>query len=313
MPTCGCLALILNAVGLATTVIRRLAGIMPICLVVYAASAHAAFVQDMTWGFWVALVSGALIIVVPDPRRARPTKKTLTSVQLEKGKVLRHWYAPIPGFETSTAEFYTAVEAELKARKVPGLEISRVEYAEGGLLSDRREYLRMIRERLVFDICSAPFGTAHFFSCRCAEIPAIIRLWQVALVLIGMLASIAVFWKLFGLLLGAAIAVAALAVAIILARNSIALGLRDVDAALIKSPLVGSIYERLLRKETYYREDTRLMYCDVVNKVVEAQIEETTAAKGIKLIQINDYDPILRELYKPRVVNLGEMETAEAA
>ena len=55
------------------------------------------------------------------------------------------------------------------------------------------------------------------------------------------------------------------------------------------------------------------MYCDVVNKVVEAQIEETTAAKGIKLIQINDYDPILRKLYKPRVVNLGEMETAEAA
>jgi hypothetical protein len=82
-------------------------------------------------------------------------------------------------------EFYAAVERELKDREVPGLEIFYVDFAEGGLLSAKREYLRMTRERLVFDICAAPFGTAYFFSCRFAEIPAVIQLWQLLVVLIG--------------------------------------------------------------------------------------------------------------------------------
>lgn len=313
-PICGLLALGLNAVGLSTTFIRRAAGIMPLVLFVYVFSHDGNTVwNEIPWGGWIALVSSALIIIFPDPPRIQEKQKTLTSVQLEKGTVLRHWYVPVPGFETSTADFYGAIEAELKARKVPGLEISRVEYAEGGVLSDKREYLRMIRERLVFDVCSAPFGTGHFFSCRCAEIPAIVRLWQVVLVFIGILASLAVFWKLFGFFLGGFIAIVAFVAAVFLARNAIALGLRDVDAALLKSPLIGSIYERFFRNETYYREDTRLMYCDVVNKVVEALIEDTTAAKGIKLIEINDYDPIMRDLYKPRVVTFEEEPAVKAA
>src|ERR1700742_3558186 len=103
----------------------------------------------------------------------------------KKADVLNHWYALIPGFKTPTAEFYASIEAELTAREVPGLELSPVEFAEGGLLSAKRVYLRMPRERRVFDVCSSPFGTAHFFSCRFAEIPAVIKLWQIAVTLIG--------------------------------------------------------------------------------------------------------------------------------
>jgi hypothetical protein len=314
VPICALLALILNAAGLATTVIRRVAGTVPLIIIVYAVSNHGNSVWHfILWGNWIALISGVLIIIIPDPSKSQRTPKTLNSLQLEKGKVLRHWYVLISDFQTSTADFYASIEAELKARKVPGLEISRVDFAEGGLISDKREYLRMIRERFVFDICSAPFGTAHFFSCRFAEIPTIIRLWQLALVFVGILGFIAVFLKLFGFLLGTVVVVFTFAATVYLLRNAIAVGLRDVDAALVKSPLVGSIYERFFRNETYYREDTRLMYCDLVNKVVEARIEETTGARGLKLIQINDYDPIMRELYKPRLMTLTANEAVEAA
>jgi hypothetical protein len=51
-----------------------------------------------------------------------------------------------------------------------------------------------------------------------------------------------------------------------------------------------------------HRQDTRLMYCDTVNAVVKAKVEETTGAKGIKLVKFNEYSPILGELYKPRAV-----------
>jgi hypothetical protein len=80
--------------------------------------------------------------------------------------------------------------------------------------------------------------------------------------------------------------------------------MHNLDAALIKSPVVGPIYERWFRKETYYREDTRLMYLDTVNAIVKAKVEEATGAKGIKLVRFNERNPILGELYKSITVSL---------
>jgi len=220
----------------------------------------------------------------------------------KKGDVIDHWYSLVPGFNTSTKEFYEAVEKELKDRKVPGLEIFHVDFAEGGIMSNKREYLRMTRERLVFDICAAPFGTAFFFSCRFAEIPAVIQFWQLLIVLVGAMMIAGLIFKFAGIILGIGILIVGFIAAIYLLRNAVSLGLKDLDAALIKSPVVGPIYERFFRKETYYRQDTRLMYRDTVNDVVKAKVEETTGAKGIKLIKLNQYSPILGELYKPMPV-----------
>ena len=210
-----------------------------------------------------------------------------------------HWYALIPGFNTSTKEFYAAIENELKNRRVPGLEICYVDFAEGGVLSNKREYLRMTRERLVFDICAAPFGTACFFSCRFAEIPAVIRLWQLLAVIVAAFMIMGLAVKFLGLILGVIILLAGFVFLIYLLRNAVAMGLKDLDATLIKSPVLGPIYENWFRKETYYRQDTRLMYLDTVNAVVKARVEETTGAKGIKLVRYMEHCPILGELYKP--------------
>jgi hypothetical protein len=223
----------------------------------------------------------------------------------KQADVIDHWYALIPGFNVSTKEFYEAIEKELKEREVPGLEIFHVDFAEGGVMSSKREYLRMTRERLVFDICAAPFGKGYFFSCRFAEIPAVIRLWQLLVVLVGSFMLVALAFRFLGLILGAVVLLAGFVFLIYTLRNAVSMGLRDLDATLIKSPVFGPIYENWFRKETYYRQDTRLMYRDTVNDVVKAQVEETTGAKGIKLIKFNDYSPILGELYKPTTVQIS--------
>lgn len=222
----------------------------------------------------------------------------------KKADVISHWYSLIPGFNTSTKDFYAAVENELKEQKVPGLEIFYVDFAEGGVLSAKREYLRMTRERLVFDICAAPFGTAYFFSCRFAEIPAVIKLWQLLVLFVAFNVVTTLCWRYLGVIVGSYILIGGLILLVFLLRNAVAMGLRDLDATLIKSPVVGPIYERWFRRETYYREDTRLMYCDTVNAVVKAAVEETTGAKGIKLVRFNEYSPILGELYKSTTVQL---------
>jgi hypothetical protein len=230
----------------------------------------------------------------------------------KKADVLSHWYTPVPNFTASTAAFYKAVEVELQEQKVPGLDISRVDFSEGGLLSDKRTYLRMTRERLVFDICAAPFGSNYFFSCRFAELPAVVQLWQIILLLIASTVIVGCFWRFFGLFAGTFLLLISLALSVYLLRNAVAMGLQDLDKALLNSPVVGPFYERFFRRETYYREDTRLMYLTVVEGVVKKLVEQETAAKGVKLLTQYEHAPILGDLYKLRPFGgRGEPEADE--
>ena len=123
----------------------------------------------------------------------------------KKAEVLEHWIAFAQGFQLSSSEFYDSVERELKTMEVPGLEMGRVEFAEGSILSDKRTYLRMVRERLVFDVCAAPFGKTYFFSCRFAEIPAVIHLWQLIVSLASFSIIVVLTWHFAGLILGSLI------------------------------------------------------------------------------------------------------------
>ncbi len=218
----------------------------------------------------------------------------------KKADVLSHWYTPIANFNISSQDFYATVEKELQAQKVPGMEISRVEFSEGGILSDKRTYLRMERERLVFDVCAAPFGVNYFFSCRFAELPAKVGLANmIALFLLLMLLLFLSFktvgfwlsvigWPVLLVILGSVL------------RNAVSLGLADLDAWLLKQPFFGTLYERFFRKETYYRQDTRLMYLTVVEGIIKKLVEQVTAAKGVSLVTQYEYAPILGELYKAR-------------
>src|ERR1041385_5842009 len=93
----------------------------------------------------------------------------------KQGEELNHWIASAEGFNYSPKAFYDELKARLDERKVPDLTQEQIEFAEGGLLSDKRTYLRIQRERLLFDICAAPFGTGFFFSCRTVRLPVIVR------------------------------------------------------------------------------------------------------------------------------------------
>lgn len=61
-------------------------------------------------------------------------------------------------------EFYSSVESAVERRQIPDGGRSRVDWREGGLLSAKREYLRVRRNEYTFDICGAPFGTGFFVS-----------------------------------------------------------------------------------------------------------------------------------------------------
>jgi hypothetical protein len=224
----------------------------------------------------------------------------------KEAEAINHWYAPVSNYTASTKDFYAAVEKELKTQQVPGLEIARVEFSEGNALTAKREYLRLTRERLIFDICAAPFGVNYFYSCRFAELPVKISFLALAFLFIVFLVLLFTSLRFFGFWLTVIFWPIAVVALVYTLRNAVSLGLNDLDIWLIKQPLIGPVYERIFRKETYYRQDTRLMYLTVVDGVVKKLVEEETSAKGIKLLTHYEHAPILGELYKPREKRLDE-------
>jgi len=217
----------------------------------------------------------------------------------KKGDVLDHWIAFLDNFNFSPQEFYDAIEKELEARKIPSMEISREEFSEGGLLSDRRMYLRLFRERLALYTCAAPFGTGYFFSCRTVYVRALIRLWHIVATLLFFIVVGGLLVKPLGISF-AAVAMVALMFALAgVLRNAAASALSDLDALLLKIPVVATIYEDWFRADTYYRHDTRLIYLQRIPAIIKELAEDITAAKGARLEQQYQLPPILGELYKP--------------
>jgi len=86
--------------------------------------------------------------------------------------IISHWNTFIEGFQGSTLDFYTRVEEAIRQRQMTDYKTSRVDWREGGILSAKREYLRVQRKEFAFDICGAPFGNGFFFSSWLGEIPS---------------------------------------------------------------------------------------------------------------------------------------------
>lgn len=220
--------------------------------------------------------------------------------------VYTHWYALFPDFRSSSSEFYDSVIEDLEAREVPGLDTRRINFFEGGILTQRRSYLRMERERIVFDVCSAPFGTAWFFSCRIAEIPFTLRLWELIFIAAGLFGLFLLYPLVFGLFWGPIVYGVSILSALVLLNTFAATATKNLDTLLLKVPVLGTLYELFVRRnQTYYREDTRAMYCDVVNAVVVAKLEELAAANGFDNVEFHAVgDPVSPRPYREKLMEL---------
>lgn len=91
--------------------------------------------------------------------------------------VLSHWHHAFDNFTYSPQDFYTSAEQAITAKNVPGLSFDRINHWQKGILGEQREYLRIIREKYIFDICAAPFGSGFFISWRLIEKRSFLKEW----------------------------------------------------------------------------------------------------------------------------------------
>ena len=206
-----------------------------------------------------------------------------------------HWAHLTEGLQASTLDFYTQVEAAVALRSIPDVATERIEYSEGGVLSDKREYLRVRRRRDVFDICGAPFGNGFFFSWWFAEdrpaIPAIATIFFV----IVYMAVAGGFMSTVGFFAGPAMLLVLVPLALFLMSR---LGNEGADDFIMTLPGIGFLYRKFFRPITYYRVDTSEMFQQAVQNAVMDVIQEVTAAKGIRALTELERKPMMRELTK---------------
>ena len=75
-----------------------------------------------------------------------------------------HWHHVFEKPEFTPQEFYNQLQQFLSQKEINKAAMSRIVYAEGGVLSQRRDYLRIVYKHIIFDICAAPFGSGFFVS-----------------------------------------------------------------------------------------------------------------------------------------------------
>ncbi len=213
--------------------------------------------------------------------------------------VISNWHHPIENFSTSTFEFYAAVELALKPREIPDYSTSRIDWREGGVLTARREYLRIRRGKLAFDLCAAPFGTGFFFSWWLAALPPThALLWgiRICLLSIGRVGGGAAAYGLTGLFWGVVLGVGiAWFLGYLLREGHLGTEVEDVVLAI---PIFGALYERIFKPSTYYKTDTTLMFQSVVNSVVQDVVEQILSSKGLRPLTELERKPIMREFYE---------------
>lgn len=212
--------------------------------------------------------------------------------------VISHWYKLMENFQASPKEFYASVEEALKRRQVPDIVLSRIDWKEGGVLSAKREYLRVKRKKLTFDICGAPFGNGFFFSWWLAEVPPSSGLLWAILLLAVVAGIVNYLLKTFGMLQGLLLTAAVVPLLLYLVGKAVRQGLLGSEDAVIAIPVIGSLYVWIFKPVTYFKIDTTTMFQETVRLSVLEVIDGMTTGKGIRGLSELDRKPIMREFYK---------------
>lgn len=157
-----------------------------------------------------------------------------------------NWHTMIQGLEYSPKDFFAMLEVEIKNKDLKDIKISRVKMSEGGAFSAKREYLRVTRKNLAFDICGAPYGNGFFVSWWLGDLPS------------------------------------------------------GLKAFLYRIPVVSwlvAVVENVAAPETYYTNDTRMMFQSLIHSAVTKSVDQITNNKGLKELTAEEKKPVMRDFF----------------
>lgn len=216
-----------------------------------------------------------------------------TIVMPKPAIVISHWHHSAENLTTSALEFYQSIEMALRARQID-VQVERIDWNEGGILTAKRQYLRVSYQRFVFDISAFPFGREFYFGWWHGKKPVsfsaaagCMAVLAFPLVYVMAVAALGVVTGTIGFLVLLFIAVMSLATQASGAAS-------DFLEMLVSLPYVGRIFRVLFKPGTYYAEDTRIIFAETV----ERSVQEVIAG----ILTINNMSPLTPEQRAPKPV-----------
>lgn len=224
--------------------------------------------------------------------------KEAKAEHIKRATPLYYW-CKLFDFQYSSKEFYALVENHLEKRQVPGLLKGYTLLNEGSVFSRKRLYLQMRRERIVFEICAAHFGTGFFTSSRLFDRRHDATALDYIMATLLLTGIGAIFWNQFGTV--PSIVLLGMVVTLLWSfmRLGVSVDATWLDEQLTKIPFFGPIYETLFHPDTYFRQDQTNMYREAVHRAVTEAVTEISTMKGIRPPADLEMRPILAEM-RPR-------------
>lgn len=213
-----------------------------------------------------------------------------------KTDILANWCTLFDGMQASGLEFYRDVEANIVKRQVPDTKTSRVDFKEGGILTAKREYLRVLRGKYVFDICAAPFANGFFVSWWMGRpIPSLSPLALIGIG-VGLLLLLGGLIQFVGFFVGGLIFLAAIPTAMWVLAYLADQGQAD-DEWMLAIPILGLLYKKYFAPDTYYKADTAAMFQECIKAAVLEAVDALTTAKGHRALTELERKPIMRDMF----------------
>ena len=218
-------------------------------------------------------------------------------------------------FNYSPREFYVLLAKALEERRVPGLEAGVVKLFESVYGSSKRLYMTVARERFVYYVCAAPYGTGFFFSWRLVDERRPAKWFVAAFILLNIVTGIlssalmsptirlltalnfdAQSLSQIALWLPSLLFLFLFAAIWSLMRCAALPGYERLSIFIEKVPFFGRVFERLFRPDTYYRQDSQKMYQKVFDLAITETIAAVTTPQGLRNAGV-DGSPVVADLH----------------
>ncbi|MHB8519862.1 MAG: hypothetical protein ACYDH9_03800 [Limisphaerales bacterium] len=214
----------------------------------------------------------------------------------KRNKLLAYWCQLFEGLSYSPQELYETVLANLSAREVPDLEAKRVMIRQSGPFSPERQYLQLRRERLVCEICGAPFGTGFFVSSRLFDRRRDPTLMDYLVLLLFLNAAAGITAFQYGWVWGVITTTGIIACLWSLMRLGVAFPVGSLDRVLADLPCIGPVYDWFFYPDTYYRQDVNNSYREAVHHALMEAVDGIVRQKGLKPLSADERRPTLPSL-----------------
>jgi hypothetical protein len=208
--------------------------------------------------------------------------------------VLSNWSYLIENLQASPMSFFQCVEGAIHKRAIPETETSRVDYMEGGIVSAKREYLRIKRDKLIFDICAAPYGNGFFVSWWLSKPRPAISLLAIAGAIVGYFVLAIIVMTQAGVLEGLFVMFFLTPLAFFAVLFLGVVGVIS-DDYIIMLPVIGWLYQRYIKTITYYSIDTATMFRTATHAAVLEAVDELVNSKGLRALTDAERQPRMHD------------------